>query len=532
MKVNPKSIWIVSREYAGIAEAGGVKNVTTSLSESLVKNAYDVTVFIPQYGCSELQNLREYSLLSAVNSVISIADELYSIAYAQAFAGPVKIILIQSPVFQEKTAVYTYTTADEKKNPIHKRGQGHADSHIMNILFQRAVLEYAVLTHSISQIIHCQDASASMIPVFAREDVRLKKLFSDTSCIVTIHNAGPGYHHAFSSIDEAYRITNLPHHVLMKGMNNHFVEPFILASKYSLLTTVSPWYADELTDPEYPFSDGLSFQFAAGKIQIKGILNAIDYERYDPEDTEKSLLPVPFSPVKGFLDGKKEILRLFLKKISQGIHGIIDHENRLSTIEQFGSLSTISQNPVIFSYHGRIVWQKGLEILAHAARMLLTDCKNACFIIIGQGQPEIEQMHIDLSVEFPGRYLYIRGYERALARECIASSDFIVLPSLFEPCGLEDFIAQIYGTLPVAHAVGGLKKIIHEETGFLYDDNSAQGLYSVLKNTAHMYAEQPDTIRAMQIKAAQKVREEFTWNTIVPEQYIPLYENLVKSKSQ
>lgn len=525
-----RTVWIISREYAGIAEAGGVKNVTTSLAESLVKNGYSVKVFIPQYGCYESNSIKKYTPLEDFYVDISIADELYTVRYAQALAGSVPVLFIKHRIFSSKNAVYTYTSLDEKQDAAHKRGLGHSDSHIMNAVFQRAVLEYALFKQEMPDIIHCQDAAASLIPVYAREDIRIKTFFKHTSFMVTIHNAGPGYHHAYNSLEEAYRITNLPHHLLMYGLNGQAVEPFVLASKYAVMTTVSPWYAKEITNADYSFTDGLSYQFAFRNIQVTGILNGIDYDRYDPLYTDKSLLCAPYNPLAGDFEGKKTVRDCLLKKIRDGIEGKTDHEGRISKIEQFGSLSKISETPVFFGYHGRIVWQKGLEILVSAAKQLLRECQNACFIIIGQGQPEIEQMHIDLCQEFNGRYVYIRGYERSLARECIASSDFLVLPSVFEPCGLEDYIGQIYGTLPIAHAVGGLQKIKHGSTGFLYDDNSWEGLFHTLKDIYTLYSQQPQTIQTMRKEAAHMVHNTCTWDTIVKDYYIPLYEKIAVKK--
>ncbi len=114
MHVKQKSIWIVSREYAGIAEAGGVKNVTTSLAETLIKYGYDVKVFIPQYGCYESACLQNYTSLESFYAKISITDELYTVTYAQAESASVPIVFIKNHIFSSKNAVYTYTSFDEK----------------------------------------------------------------------------------------------------------------------------------------------------------------------------------------------------------------------------------------------------------------------------------------------------------------------------------------------------------------------------------------------------------------------------------
>ena len=104
MHVKQKSIWIVSREYAGIAEAGGVKNVTTSLAETLIKYGYDVKVFIPQYGCYESGCLQNYTSLESFYANISITDELYTVTYAQAESASVPIVFIKNHIFSSKNA--------------------------------------------------------------------------------------------------------------------------------------------------------------------------------------------------------------------------------------------------------------------------------------------------------------------------------------------------------------------------------------------------------------------------------------------
>jgi starch synthase len=189
------------------------------------------------------------------------------------------------------------------------------------------------------------------------------------------------------------------------------------------------------------------------------------------------------------------------------------------------------ENPVFFSYHGRIVWQKGLDVLAETIPLVLTKNPQAYFIVIGQGQPELEDKHIALANQFPGRYVYLRGYERALSRECLAASDFLVLPSFFEPCGLEDFIGQIFASLPIAHAVGGLQKIDHGETGFLYEDNTGQGLAEALLSAMHLFNTDRELLNAMIIKASYSVKHNYTWQSIV-EEYIAFYQNIVNPQSK
>ena len=180
-------------------------------------------------------------------------------------------------------------------------------------------------------------------------------------------------------------------------------------------------------------------------------------------------------------------------------------------------------NNVYFSYHGRIVHQKGLEVLADAAEMIMEKNPDCCFMIMGQGDRVLENTHITLAEKYTGRYMYIRGYDRAFVRLCVASADFIVLPSFFEPCGLEDFIGQIFGTIPIAHATGGLKKIINGQTGFLYKPNTPENLAEKMLELAVKKHTDPEKLREIATYAAKYVFSEYSWKNIIEQHYLPMY---------
>ena len=242
-------VWIVSREYAGIAEAGGVKNVCCSLSENLALQGHDVTVFMPLYGCTNTKTLDSF-YENPENSFILSCGKKIPISFAEGKKGSVKFVFIKSPCYSEKNSLYTYTAEDEKKNPLHKAGRGFEDYLLMDTVFQKAAVLFAKFTSQSPDIVHCHDAPAALVPVFAHElspEYGIPDSFySDTRFAVTIHNAGPGYRHEFSGIKEAAAYTGLKKEILEKGLAGGVVEPFLLASFYSSLTTVSPEYAEEI----------------------------------------------------------------------------------------------------------------------------------------------------------------------------------------------------------------------------------------------------------------------------------------------
>lgn len=523
-------IWQISREYAGIAEAGGVKNVVCSLSEQLAENEHEVTLFIPLYGCTNLASIKDFDIVSDYTSYIDVAGEQYKVSFGNAWCNNIKIVFLISTCFIEKMNIYTYTELEERLTPSHLRGQGHLDAPLLEVLFQKAVLEYAVHYSLSPDIIHCHDATTALMPVFAAEISEYKPLYNKTHFIVTIHNAGPAYHHEFPSIKDAVAYTGLPKAVLEKGKNGKTIEPYLLAGFYSLLTTVSPWYADELMNPDDTNTDGLSKLFYKNNIKIIGITNGIDYEKYNPENTSISLLPFPFSPEKNIKLGKFKSRELFLDYYSRS-----DKQSKLKKsirtintgIEQFGQLED-TPGSVYFSYHGRIVHQKGIDVWANAIPSILKECPYARFVITGQGDPELENRQISLTKKYPGKILFLRGYEKTLARLCVAISDFIVLPSFFEPCGLEDFIASIYGTIPIAHKTGGLNKIKEGETGFLFQPNTAETLSSLLVSIAKKKHDKDPAFDIIAAKAAQYVHHSYSWENVVADKYLPLYESILK----
>jgi starch synthase len=560
---NVRSVWIVTREYAGIAEAGGVKNVACSLAESLARQGVSVTAFIPRYGCVETAGMLLFS------TDIAVSGETHRVCFYSIAIRGVRIILVDSPIFTEKHAVYVYTETEARVIPGAQRGKGHFDVDIVNMLFQRAVLAFASVSGNIPSVFHCQDAHTALLPALARTDDAFASAFSRTAMITTIHNAGPGYRQAIPGLERAQRVTGLPAYALQGALFAGNVEPFLLAAEYGTLTTVSPWYADELCDPAFDrFSEGLSSEFRKRGIAIVGITNGIDYHRYDPRDTGISLLPRAYDPISGDLAGKYACRRDFARWLSGS--------EQLPGIVKYGTIEP-GLNSVYFSYHGRIAWQKGLDTLEQAARVVLDHIDGARFVILGQGDPVLESLFVRLSQRYAGRFAFINGYERTLARQAVAISDFLVLPSVFEPCGLEDFIAQIFGTIPVAHAVGGLQKIEDGKTGFLYassgGDNDSGALARLLidlalpivdagkspigRNDADAPRDTPsggDTrderderdmtegldpedpvsfgpgcaavprYRSIVEYAASRVRDMADWDSIVARHYLPLYE--------
>ncbi len=518
-------LWVVSMECAGIAEAGGVKNVTYSICKEFFELKHSVTLFIPVFGCNSFANLQKKDT-EELSAVISLCGKKETVTYTQAVYTDCgfDVVLINNHRFAEKEAVYTYTEAEQEADSAHVKGTGHTDSLYLDTLLQKAVCAYGNLIprNEIPDILHCQDASTAVLPAY----IASNKAFKKTHSVVTIHNAGPFYHHEFSSIGEAAWYTGLETEMLENSMNGASVEPFLLAAEAGAsLTTVSEHYAEELMDPSnMQLTDGLSYIISKKGISIKGITNGFDFDRYNPVDKECSKLPFEYSPETGDFDGKLKCRKFFVQNIV--------NTNNYDTegIKKFGHLdcSTEYTKEIFIAYHGRITSQKGISVLTEVIPNILGNFPNARFVLAGQGETFLENEIIELTKKFPGKIAFMNGYNQTVVRLVTAVSDFAVLPSYFEPCGLEDFIAQAFGTVPIAHRTGGLNKIVEGKTGFLYDGNTTGSLTAKLAEIIMIKQLKPSVINKIIKSGASVVHHEYLWKNVIQKKYLPFFKEILK----
>ena len=275
-------------------------------------------------------------------------------------------------------------------------------------------------------------------------------------------------------------------------------------------------------------TDGLSEIFAAGNINIKGIVNGFDFDRYNPEDKNVSKLPFEYNPGKGELEGKFKCRQFF-------IDNIVNSDN-VSTegIKKFGKLQCSSNNgndnEIFIAYHGRVTTQKGISVLTEAVPSIIENFPNVRFVIAGQGEHDLEERIIELTLKYPGKITFMNGYNQSVVRLVTAACDFIVLPSFFEPCGLEDYIAQAFGTIPVAHKTGGLNKISDRETGFLYKENNKGAVIAKLSEVIMIKTLRNSQIIKMIKAGSCKVRKEFYWKNIINKKYLPFFKEILKKR--
>ncbi len=531
-----RTVWMVSREYDSLAGAGGVKDVCRQLAETLVRHGgCRVRVILPRYGFMDAEalgfvplelpsrkraaacrNRRRRSFAVEMNYTDRERREEVSI-WERSRDG-LTIFLVEAERFAEKLGVYTYTAAEEEKTPWQRQGSGHYDYFAMNILLQKAALDLMILLDEPPDAIHCQDGHAATLAAMARENSGHAHFFRETGLVVTIHNAGLGYHQEVEDLAFARAVTGLPQSVILRGRLGRAFDPFVAAADYALINTVSEQYARELQETREDVRTGwLGHRLLQRGVRIIGITNGINPRDVDPTRPEQLGLAAPFDPLRGDLAGKRVCKQDMLDLLAQ--------PGQVDGVEQFGTLAPDADLP-LFTFIGRLTAQKGVDVLLPALAGLAAEDSGFQVLALGSGDPGLEQSLAVMTARagLAGRCCFLKGYHPGLANRIYAAGDFFLIPSQYEPCGLTDYMAQLLGNLPVVHHVGGLVKVLDGRTGFSYREHTPEALAGAMRRALALFRDEPEQIRAMQQQAVQEILDHHTWQKVM-ESYRALYRD-------
>ena len=528
------TIWMVSREYDGLAGAGGVKDVCRQLAESLAgEGGYPVRVILPRYGFMDPEQLgfsplalsgtqagiiggRQCGSCFTVDMNYLELERRERVAIWLQVINGVRVYLVEAERFGEKLGVYTYTSEEEQSASWKNQGSGHYDYFAMNILLQKAALETMILCNDVPWVVHCQDGHAAILPAMMRENSGYRHFFRHTGAVVTVHNAGIGYHQEIDDLDFAKVITGLPKTIILENLLGKSFDPFLAAADYAVLNTVSENYGRELQQTTEDARTGwLGHALKARDVELRGVTNGIDPATFDPVNPQELGLAAPFDVLGGRLEGKLECKNDLLSHVGQ--------LKQWEYVEQFGYLASAPEVP-LFTFIGRLTGQKGIDIVLDCIQQFFGTRDDMQLLILGSGESEVEEElqqnaeHSDVT----GRFCFLKGFDSALANKVYAAGDFFLIPSQYEPCGLTDYIAQLLGNVPIVHHVGGLVKVLDGKTGFAYQENSYQGLVGAMERALVLY-EQPEQHQRMQKAAVENIFACHTWQHVMSE-YILLYE--------
>ncbi|MDF3019266.1 MAG: hypothetical protein K0Q92_569 [Steroidobacteraceae bacterium] len=482
------SICAIASEVVPLAKTGGLADVASALSRQLTAGGHDVRLFVPFYSQIRRDRLQAARVESLQGLAIITGSHEYRVDVwkAKLPGSSTPVYLVESDALFARTRLYT----------------GDPDEHRRFLVLTRAALECCRRMNFRPHIVHSHDWHTAFAPLWLRSNYKNDPVFANTRSVLTIHNIG--YQGEFSAADagdldlgaDAYL---LHQDDLRAGRVNALKNGILHADA---VTTVSPTYAREITTPQ--FGMGMETALAARGKAVRGILNGVDYEEWDPR--RDKYLPIHFSAAD--LPRKAELKRNFLLR-----------QNLKPTQGRVPLLGIVS----------RLASQKGFDLLTESLPRLLKN-HDLRLAVVGTGDAQYEKFFAGLAEKHRGRAWFFAGYDEALAHWIEGASDVFLMPSLYEPCGLNQMYSLRYGTIPVVRRTGGLAdSVTHfdpttgEGTGIVFNDFDTSAMDWAL-DTAMQWFVQPDLWQKIVLNA---MRCDFSWETQANE-YLKLFAELLQ----
>lgn len=473
----------VSSEAVPFAKTGGLADVAGALTKVLAKRGHDVALFLPRYSEVEREARRQKPLWSGVPIQVGADTEPLDVSMLE-FEG-VTVYFVGHAGFFERPELY--------RDPA--RGKDWADNDRRFVFFSRSVLEICARRNWIPDLLHVNDWQAAPILPLLATHYKDQAAWQQVRSLFTVHNIA--YQGLFP--ESAFELFSLGREWWYPG------GPFEYWGKTNflklglefgdLLSTVSPRYAREIASSS-EFGFGMEGILHRRRADLHGITNGIDYDIWNPE--RDKLIPASYSSDQ--LAGKtrcKEELRAEV--------GLPD-----SPWPLIGIIS-------------RLADQKGFDLIEAAAPQLMS--KPLQMVVLGTGDKKYHDLFEDLARRHPDRLRIRLGFDNGLAHRIEAGSDLFLMPSRYEPCGLNQMYSQRYGTIPVVRTTGGLADTVipyssRGGTGFQFEEYDAGALLKAIDAALAVYAQPP----AWKALVQRAMAMDFSWDAAAAE-----YEKLYKA---
>jgi starch synthase len=472
-------ILFVASEGLPFSKTGGLADVVEALPKALVAQGHEVAVVLPRYRGTKATAVVMPSLTIPMGGARlrfpAIADGTV--------LGGVRYFFVEDPGYFDREGLYGDGRGDYPDN-----AERYAE-------FCRAAIE---LVKNIwpADVLHCHDWQTALVPVLLRSSYSDDPLVRDLPVVFTIHNMG--YHGQFPK--EVVERVGIPLNLFHPGGIEFFGKVNLLKGGlvYSdYLTTVSRKYAQEIQTPE--FGHGLDGVARSRADRLVGILNGVDYAAWDPARDKLIAAQYSAKDLSGKQVCKQELLDAFG----------LPHEHL--------------ERPVI-GIVSRFADQKGFDLIAEKAHELMGE--DLVLVVVGTGDKKYEKLFLALEAAYPGRVGVKIAYDNALAHKVEAGADMFLMPSRYEPSGLNQMYSLKYGTVPIVRATGGLDDSIETfdvehgtGTGFKFQEYSGEALLYAVRQALHHYMDERIWKR-IQLNGMAK---DYSWSSPAVE-YAKLYE--------
>jgi starch synthase len=474
-------ILFISSEGLPYSKTGGLADVVEALPKALAEMGHEVAVLLPRYRGNKITS----TLVSSVTVTLGDRLRFPAIGEGVAVAG-VRYFFVDDRGYFDREQLYG------------EKGVDYPDNAERFTEFARVAIEFMKRVW-LPDVVHCHDWQSALVPVLLRTQHAEDPVVRGLPVVFTIHNIG--YQGLFPQ--SVMRTIGLPDTLFTMDRLEfygkvNFLKGALLYADY--LSTVSRRYAQEIQTPEY--GNGLEGVIRGRADRLVGILNGVDYAVWSPEvDT---YIAQNYSAHN--LEGKKACKKDLLQQFKLGA----DKPENL-------------ERPIV-GMVSRFANQKGFDLITQIAGELMKE--NLTLVALGTGQPEYEKMFKDLVEKYPGRAAVKIGYDNALAHKIEAGADLFLMPSRYEPCGLNQIYSLRYGTVPVVRATGGLDDTVqkfdaktHQGTGFKFDSYDGRALLECIRAALKL---QRDT-KAWQMVQKNGMAKDFSWKASAAA-YVTLYE--------
>lgn len=483
-------ILMVSSELAPFSKVGGLADMVASLSKEMANSKNEVKIITPLY--SSIKNKDKFEEAMPVLSVhMGLGIEEYCKVWKTSL-GKAEVYFLEFNRYFDRPGIYNFGDVSYNDN-----GARYA-------FLCRAALDFCVANEWYPDVVHCHDWPTGYIPLYLNNNFRNFKLGRAAS-VFTIHNM----QHQGVFDRGILEYAGLPQSVYNPYNCEHFgVVNLMKGALYNAtkVSTVSPTYAKEIQTPQ--FGCGLDGIVRFKSADIVGVLNGIDIDEWNPE--KDKFIPAKFSAAE--LSGKAECKKALQKKM-----GLVQD----SEVPVFGVVS-------------RLFDQKGLDLLANIGDALMDNMKIQ-IVLLGSGDRNLENAFNDLAARHPGKMGVYIGYNNELSHLIEAGSDFFLMPSRFEPCGLNQMYSMRYGTLPLVRATGGLSDTVENYSqkdrtgcGFSFMEATPWALYNTIDwAVATWYDRKPDYLLLQQ----NAMKKDFSWSKSATE-YANIYKWAVAERAK
>jgi len=484
-------VLFATAEVTPFSKVGGLADVAGALPKSLEQQGVDIKIITPGYSSIPFEN---YTIEDVATFSVTVGKKTYDaeiISTTLPESKNVQVLFVRNEEFFNRGGIYVNE----------QTGKGYSDEAERFIFFMRGILAWLQQGTWTPDILHCNDHHTALLPAYIKELPDEFPVVQDMKSIYTIHNMGYQGTHNKKVLEK----TGFPDAVFENNSafeHDGDVNFMKIALKYAdKINTVSPTYAREIMSSE-EFGFGLQDIIKERADDVSGILNGVDYSEWSPEHDD--LIPYNYSAkdISGKAKNRDELLR----------------KNRIMAEKSTPIIGMVS----------RLVDQKGFDLIDEALDDILD--MDLHLVILGTGEKKYHYLFEEAKEDYPEKVAVNFAYNNPMAHLIEAGSDMFLMPSKYEPCGLNQMYSLKYGTIPIVHTTGGLADTIED---FNPDSKKGNG-FSFRGYTADALVETIErAIRTFRNKALWKflrdnaMRCDFSWD-VSAGKYVELYQSVLK----